>query len=99
MSYAEALTERFEKIPRIEETGPQKGYNGKRTVKKGLRTRGIHALMCIVGLIPIILNISGVAVPPVLVALGCGLIVPGGGFFACAACVSVISFRYRRAGI
>ena len=90
MTSAEVLTGRFTHIPRIEETGPQKGYNGKRMARKGLRTRAIHAVLCILGLIPLVLKIAGVTVSPVLIAIGAGLIVPGGGFLACAGPATVI---------
>jgi len=33
MTNVEQLTGRFARIPKIEETGPQRGYNGKRATK------------------------------------------------------------------
>jgi hypothetical protein len=83
MTNVERLSQRFAKIPRVEETGPQHGYNGKRMTRLGMRTRLIHAAMCVIGLLPLVLSLCGVAVAPQLIAVGFGLIVPGGGFMAC----------------
>ena len=90
MTNVELLTERFKKTPRIEETGPQKGFNGKRMAKLAMRTRIIHAALCIIGLIPFVIKLCGITVSPMLVAVGFGLIVPGGGFVACAGPATVI---------
>lgn len=90
MTNVELLAGRFTKVPRIEETGPQKGFNGKRMAKLGKRTRLIHTALCIIGLIPFVLKLCGVAISPMLVAVGFGLVVPGGGFVACAGPVTVI---------
>ena len=91
MTNVEQLTGRFDTIPRIEETGPERGYNGKRTMKLVLRTRLIHTALCVLGLIPAVLKLCGIAVAPQLIAIGSGLIVPGGGFLACAGPVTVIA--------
>ena len=90
MTNVELLSERFKAIPRIEETGPRSGYNGKRTMKLVLRTRLIHAALCILGLIPFVLKLCGLEVAPQLVAAGFGLVVPGGGFMACAGPATVL---------
>jgi hypothetical protein len=76
------LAQRYEKVPRIEETGPQKGYNGRRMARKGTRWRVAHAAACVVGLLPLALKLAGGAVEPWMVAVGFGLVVPGGGFMA-----------------
>ena len=91
MTSAEILTGRFSKIPRIEETGPQKGYNGKRMARRGMRTRLLHAVLCVIGLIPFVIKLCGVSVSPMLVAVGFGLVVPGGGFVACAGPATIIA--------
>ncbi|MDR0915988.1 MAG: hypothetical protein LBN02_02225 [Oscillospiraceae bacterium] len=83
MTNVEQLISRFAKIPRIEETGPQHGYNGKRMARLGLRTRLIHAALCVIGLVPLVLYLFGADVSRRLIAVGFGLIVPGGGFMAC----------------
>jgi hypothetical protein len=57
----ELLAERYEKIPRIEETGPQKGFDGKRMKRRGLRWRLIYAAMCAVGLLPLSPVAAGIA--------------------------------------
>ena len=90
MTSVELLSERFSKIPRIEETGPQRGYNSEHMTKLGRRTRLIHAALCIVGLIPFALKLCGLTVAPQLVAVGFGFIAPGGGFLACAGPVTVL---------
>ncbi|MDR0839287.1 MAG: hypothetical protein LBN99_06550 [Oscillospiraceae bacterium] len=82
MTNVEKLTSQFAAIPRIEETGPQHGYNGTRMARKGLRTRLIHAVLCVLGILPFVLSLAGVAVPKQLISVGFGLIVPGGGFMA-----------------
>ena len=97
----EQLAERFAKIPRIEETGPQKGYNGKRMARRGLFWRLVHAAMCVVGLVPLLLYILGYDVSPKLIAMGFGFIVPGGGFMACGGYFTmpvglIIAFYLRR---
>jgi len=94
MSSVELLVDRFKAIPRIEETGPQKGYNGKRMAKRGGRIRLFHAVLCIVGLLPFVLMLSGVEVSLKLVAVGFGLVVPGGGLIACAGPATVIIGAY-----
>lgn len=90
MTNVEMLSARFSRIPKIEETGPQKGYNGKRMTKLGIRTRLIHAVMCVIGVIPALLRLCGVKVSERLIAVGMGLLVPGGGFAACAGPVTVV---------
>jgi len=82
MTNVEKLVSQYSKIPRVEETGPQNGYNGVRMARKGLRTRLIHSAMCIVGLLPLVLYFAGINVNSKIIALGFGLIVPGGGFMA-----------------
>ena len=94
MTNVEQLTGRFSKIPRIEETGPKRGYNGKRTMKLVMRTRLIHTTLCILGLIPFVLKLCGVAISPRLLAVGFGLLAPGGGFIACAGPVTVLCGLY-----
>ncbi|MDR1217882.1 MAG: hypothetical protein LBJ99_04750 [Oscillospiraceae bacterium] len=78
----ERLAERYAKVPRIEETGPQKGCNGRRMAKKGAGWRAVHAAACVVGLLPLVLKLAGAAVEPWLIAAGLGLVVPGGGLMA-----------------
>ena len=91
MTNIDALTGRFAAIPRIEDTGPQNGYNGKRMTRQGIHTRMLHAALCIVGLIPLAASLlSKVEISPVLIAIGFGLIVPGGGFLACAGPATVL---------
>ena len=90
MTDVEQLIKRFDKIPRIEETGPQRGYNGKRMARRGQRTRLLHATLCIIGLIPFVIALAGAEIPVRLVSVGLGLIVPGGGFIACAGPVTVL---------
>ncbi|MDR3210023.1 MAG: hypothetical protein LBT36_05320 [Oscillospiraceae bacterium] len=90
MTNVEKLVSRFAKIPRLEETGPQKGYNGKRMARKGLRTRLIHAALCAVGILPFALYLFGADVDGKLIAAGFGLIVPGGGFMAVGEPVTVL---------
>ena len=90
MTNVEMLSSRFARIPRIEETGPQKGSSGKRMTRLGNRTRTIHLIMCIIGLIPLVLSLCGVPVSGKLIAVGMGFLVPGGGFAACAGPVTVI---------
>jgi len=82
MTNVEELVSRFAKLPRIEETGPRKGYNGKRMRRKGIRTRLLHLALCVLGLLPLVLYICGLNVDSKLIAVGFGLIVPGGGFIA-----------------
>ena len=94
MTNVEQLTGRFADMPRIEETGPQRGYHGRRTMKLVLRTRLIHAALCVVGFIPLVLMICGVSVSPQMLAVGFGLVVPGGGFLACAGPATVIIGLY-----
>ena len=94
MTNVELLVERFARIPRIEETGPLRGYNGPRMTKRGRRTRLIHAAMCIIGLFPFVLSVGGIPVSPRLVAVGFGLIVPGGGFLACAGPATILAGLY-----
>ncbi|MCL2125129.1 MAG: hypothetical protein FWH33_03980 [Oscillospiraceae bacterium] len=90
MTNVEVLTGNYAKVPRIEETGPQHGYNGKRMARLGRRTRLIHAILCVIGLLPMVLKLSGIDVPPMLVAFGLGFLVPGGGFVACAGPATVL---------
>ncbi len=90
MTNVEELSQRFAKVPKIEETGPQKGNNGKRMTKLGRRTRLLHLAMCVIGCIPLLLRLCGAEVSPRLIAVGMGLLVPGGGFAACAGPVTVI---------
>jgi hypothetical protein len=85
----EQLAERYAKIPRIEETGPQKGFNGKRMRKRGLFWRLFHATMCVVGLLPLLFYLLGYDVSPKLIAMGFGFIVPGGGFMACGGYITM----------
>ena len=94
MTSAETLVERYSKIPRIEETGPQRGYNGRRMARRGMRTRMIHATLIIIGIIPAIIKLCGVSVSPMLIAVGFGFIVPGGGFVACAGPVTILAGVY-----
>lgn len=90
MTNVEELSQRFAAVPSIEVTGPQKGCNGKRMTKLGKRTRLIHLAICVIGCIPLLLRICGAEVPPRLIAVGMGLLVPGGGFVACAGPGTVI---------
>lgn len=85
----ERLAERYAKIPRIEETGPQKGFNGKRMRKRGLCWRLFHAAMCVIGLLPLLFYLLGYDVSPKLIAMGFGFIVPGGGFMACGGYITM----------
>ena len=94
MTSAETLTQRYTKIPRIEETGPQKGNNGARMAKRGGRTRMIHLVLCIIGLVPFALKLCRISISPILVAVGFGLVGPGGGFVACAGPATVIIGLY-----
>ncbi|MDR3310881.1 MAG: hypothetical protein LBS90_05995 [Oscillospiraceae bacterium] len=95
MTNVELLTSRFAALPRIGETGPQSGFNGKRMTALGRRTRLIHAALCVIGLAPFalwllyLLKLVSFKVPPQLVAVGFGLVVPGGGFIACGEPVTV----------
>lgn len=94
MTNVETLSERFAGIPRIEETGPKRGYNGPRMTKRGRRTRLIHAVMCAAGLLPLLMKLRGAAIPPRLIAVGLGLIVPGGGFIACGGAATMLGGLY-----
>jgi hypothetical protein len=94
MTNVEQLTSRFSALPRIEETGPQRGFNGKRMARLGLRSRLIHAALCVVGLVPLALYLGGVTVSRRLIAVGFGLIVPGGGFMACGGPVTMAAGLY-----
>jgi hypothetical protein len=89
MTNVEQLYQRFSAIPHIEETGPKRGFNGKRMSRLGMRTRLIHAALCIIGLVPFVLYLCGVAVSKPLIAVGFGLIVPGGGFMACGGPITI----------
>ncbi|MDR0446363.1 MAG: hypothetical protein LBH17_04935 [Oscillospiraceae bacterium] len=91
MTNTEQLLRRFDAPPRIEETGPQDGgFDGKRMGALGRRTRIIHAALCVVGILPWLLYILGArGISPRLIAVGFGLIVPGGGFMACGGPVTV----------
>jgi hypothetical protein len=77
-------------VPRIEETGPQKGYNGRRMSRRGTAWRLVHAAACVLGLLPLILRIAGVPVAQWIIAVGFGLIVPGGGFMATGGVISML---------
>ena len=90
MTNVEQLAARFAHIPRIEETGPQHGYNGKRMTRLGRRTRLIHAIACVVGLIPFVLKLCGTTISLQVVAVGFGFVVPGGGFLACAGPATIL---------
>ena len=90
MTNVEKLAEKYEKIPRIEETGPQKGFSGPRMTKKGIRWRILHAVMCVIGLLPLTLDLLGIEMAPWIIATGFGLVVPGGGFMAAGGIVTVI---------
>jgi hypothetical protein len=84
MTNVEKLALKFAKLPHISETGPQDGaMNGKLTTRLGMRSRCIHAVLCVLGLTPFVLHLCGVPVKLWLIAVGFGLIVPGGGFMAC----------------
>ena len=85
----ELLAERYAKVPRIEETGPQKGYNGRRMAKKGLKWRIAHAVACVIGLLPLVLSLAGIEVSQWMISVGLGLIVPGGGFMATGGALSM----------
>ncbi|MDR2531006.1 MAG: hypothetical protein LBC65_05665 [Oscillospiraceae bacterium] len=94
MTNVETLARRFAKIPRIEQTGPQTGYNGKRMTRLGRRTRLIHLALCVIGLTPLLLLLCGLEVHPISVAVGFGLVVPGGGFMACGGPLTMLAGLY-----
>ena len=85
----ELLRDRYTKIPRIEETGPQKGFNGRRMTAKAIRWRLLHALACVIGFLPLVLSIAGVKIDQWMIAVGFGLLVPGGGFMAAAGALTM----------
>lgn len=90
MNNVEELTARFEAVPRIEETGPKNGKtSGAAMGRLALRSRLFYALLCIVGLIPILLRLFGAEVDPRLAAMGFGCLVPGGGFIACGGAATI----------
>ncbi|MDR1329234.1 MAG: hypothetical protein LBK23_06500 [Oscillospiraceae bacterium] len=106
MNHVQQLVNRFAAIPKIEETGPQGGaMNGRRMTALGRRTRLIHTALCAVGVLPLVLWLCGMNVSPKLVAVGFGLIVPGGGFMACGCYwsapvgVAVCFYLWRRHGM
>ena len=82
LNKVEQLVMQFSSIPKIEETGPQKGFNGKHMARLALRSRLIYATICIIGLFPLVLFLLGINISPTLIAVGLGLIVPGGSFMA-----------------
>ncbi len=86
----ELLADQFRAVPRIEETGPLKGHNGPIASRKALKWRIIHAVMCVLGLLPTLLYLCGVHVSQKLIAVGYGLLVPGGGFIACGGPITIL---------
>lgn len=82
MTQVEQLVKRWERIPSIEETGPQKGMNGPIIKKIQTRTRCIYAGLVFVGIILNVLAWCGISVPPLLCGAGLGLLIPGGGLLA-----------------
>jgi hypothetical protein len=85
----ERLAEKYARVPRIEETGPQKGHNGARMAAKGRAWRLVHAAACVAGLFPLALSLAGVSVAEPVIAVALGLIVPGGGFMAAGGVISM----------
>ena len=79
----EQLSQRYGRVPSIEETGPAKGYNGRAMSKMALRSRLIWFILTLAGLTPLALSLFGLEVSPQLIAVGFGFLVPGGGFIAC----------------
>lgn len=91
LNNVEKLSERFSKIPRIEETGPKAGkFNGEAMARLALRSRIVYAAACVIGIIPFILKLCGVSISPQLVAMGFGCFVPGGGFIACGGLFTIL---------
>jgi hypothetical protein len=82
MTGVEGLVARYAEIPRVEETGPRKGYNGAVMARRGTRTRLVHFALCVAGIVPFALYLCGAGVDSKIIAVGFGLIVPGGGFMA-----------------
>ena len=82
LNNVEQLADRYKAIPRIDETGPKKGYNGPLMTVKGIKWRIVHLIACIIGLLPIVLSLAGTEIPQWMISVGFGFVVPGGGFMA-----------------
>lgn len=90
LNNVERLVSQYDRIPRIEETGPKPGkLNGEKMAFLALRSRLVYAAACVLGLIPIVMKLCGAQVSPQLVAMGFGCFVPGGGFIACGGVVTI----------
>ncbi|MDR1899825.1 MAG: hypothetical protein LBQ55_07460 [Treponema sp.] len=70
-----------EKVPSLDETCT-KTY-GPVMTKIRRRTLAVYFSLCVIGLLPAFLgSFTSLKIPAKLIAVGCGLLVPGGGFIA-----------------
>lgn len=87
----EKLLEKWNNMPRIEETGPKHGVNAPvmSTIRRRLRI--LYGSMCVIGTIPAILLALGLHIPYKAAAFAIGLVVPGGGFMACGNLIPILA--------
>ena len=77
-----SLLKRWEELPRIEDTGPKSGVNAPVMLAIRRRLRLLYGAMCLLGLLPAVLYLSGLPLPYRAAACALGMVVPGGGLLA-----------------
>lgn len=92
MGNLQKALEKWNKIPQITETGPERGANAPlmRAIRKKRRIQ--YAFLCMLGMLPCFLDLTGaVAVNSRLVRFFMGLVIPGGGFLAHADFIGILT--------